>query len=116
MGKIWSLKMNEAKLIKALSLFDSFSDKDDDLVLSLTNYFKAFGMSRSLWDKVEKQAGCPDRNISKGRVYEYKRRNKRRRPTGRHTKRQTRGHFKYAEKKGRYFFYFGSHSFIGKRN
>ena len=55
-GKIWSLKMNEAELMKALSLFDRFSDKDDDLVLSLTNYFKTFGMSRSLWNKVEKQA------------------------------------------------------------
>ena len=55
-GKIWSLKMNEADLMKALSLFDRFSDKDDDLVLSLTDYFKAFGMSRSVWNKVERQA------------------------------------------------------------
>ena len=56
LGKIWSLRMNEAELLKVLSVFDRFSDKDDDLVLNLTGYFKAFGMSRSLWGKVEKRA------------------------------------------------------------
>lgn len=29
-GKIWSLKMNETDLVKALSLFDRFSDKDGE--------------------------------------------------------------------------------------
>ena len=55
-GKIWSLKMNETELMKALSLFDRFSDKDDDLILNLMDYFKAFGMSRALWKKVERSA------------------------------------------------------------
>ena len=54
--KIWSLKMNEAELMKALSLFDKFSDKDDDLILNLMDYFKAFGMSRALWKKLERSA------------------------------------------------------------
>ena len=48
--------MNETELVKALSLFDRFSDKDDDLILNLMDYFKAFGMSRALWRKVERSA------------------------------------------------------------
>ena len=55
-GKIWSLKMNEAGLMKALSLFDNFSDKDDDLILTLMDYFRAFGMSSALWKKIENSA------------------------------------------------------------
>ena len=55
-AKIWSLKMNETELMRVLSLFDKFSDKDDDLILNLMDYFKAFGMSRALWKKVERSA------------------------------------------------------------
>ena len=53
---IWSLKMNEAELLKILLLFGRFLDKDDDLVLNLLDYFKAFGMSRVLWQTVERSA------------------------------------------------------------
>ena len=55
-GKIWSLKMNETELMKVLSLFDRFSDRDDDSILNLMDYFKAFGMSRALWKKLESLA------------------------------------------------------------
>ena len=55
-AKIWSLKMNETELMKVLSSFDRFSDKDDDLILNLMDYFKAFGMSRTLWKKLERAA------------------------------------------------------------
>ena len=71
-GKIWSLKMNETELMKVLSLFDRFSDKDDDLILSLMDYFKTFGMNRALWRKLERSA-CPKRDISKRRLHGYKR-------------------------------------------
>ena len=54
--KIWSLKMNETELVEILSLFERFSDKDDDLILNLMDYFKAFGMSRAVWKKVERSA------------------------------------------------------------
>ena len=70
-GKIWSLKMNETELMKVLSLFDRLSNKDEDLILNLLDYFKAFGMSRSLWKKVEKSLF--KRDISKRRIHGYKR-------------------------------------------
>ena len=102
-GKIWSLKMNEAELMKVLSLFDKFSDKDDDLILNLMDYFKAFGMSRALWKKVERSAvqkgifqkggymDIKEHFKEEGRVEGIREKADR--------KRRQRGHFKYAERK-----------------
>ena len=52
--KIWSLQMNEKELTEVLSEFGRI--KDEDLVLSLISYFKAFGMSEKLWEQVERRA------------------------------------------------------------
>ena len=56
--RIWSLKekMTEGKLVKVLSEFGSFTKKDESLILSIAGYFGSFGMTRKLWNKVEKRA------------------------------------------------------------
>ena len=62
---IWSLKINEEEIKKALSLFDKSLAKDEDLILSLTSYFKAFGMKPELWKRVENWA-VQQRILKKG--------------------------------------------------
>ena len=52
--RIWSLKMNEKELTEVLSKFGRL--KDEDLVLGLISYFRAFGMSKKIWNKVERNA------------------------------------------------------------
>ena len=59
--KIWTLKdkkrIKEEDLIKILSEFGVFSTKaDNDLVLSIMNYFKSAGVSDELWEKTEQEA------------------------------------------------------------
>ena len=60
-AKIWTLKdkkkIKEEDLIKILSEFGVFSTKaDNDLVLSIMNYFKSAGVSDELWEKTEQEA------------------------------------------------------------
>ena len=60
-AKIWTLKdqkkIKEEDLLKILSEFGVFSTKaDNDLVLSIMNYFKSAGVSDELWEKTEQEA------------------------------------------------------------
>ena len=52
--EIWNLEMTEEGLTRVLSKFDKILD--DDTVLGIMNYFKDFGMTRKLWQKVERRA------------------------------------------------------------
>ena len=52
--EIWTLEMTEESLTRVLSKFGKIVD--DDTVLGIMNYFKDFGMTRKLWQKVERRA------------------------------------------------------------
>ena len=52
--EIWNLEMTEEDLMRVLSKFDKILD--DDTVLGIMDYLKDFGMTKKLWQKVERRA------------------------------------------------------------
>ena len=57
LGKIWNVKQSLSELSSLVEAFSEFSEKREDLFLSVVSYLKtAGGVSNKLWQQVEKKA------------------------------------------------------------
>ena len=118
LDKIWFLRENEAELREILfSLFKVF--RGEEWILAVAKYLKSAGVSIRTWDKLEREAikrgllkkgGYMDirEEIRMEGRQEGRMEGRLGRSERRLAKRPTTDHFKYVEKKGRYFFYFGN--------
>ena len=91
-AEVRSLEITEAGLLKILSAFGPFSDsqKDNDFILNLMDYFRDLGMSQELEKRVERLA-FQNGIFPKEGYMRITERLKRRGPLGRPTRRPTRG-------------------------